>query len=132
MKNIIIIFILFSCLCACQSRPEDIIVGAWQLDEIETNQQIEDKDLENFNKAKKEIKASTKLVFKEDYSYKAIIWGDTVNGFWEIDEKNNLLVISNAMTGDTARTKIKEISNSLIILMEEQEGITSVLRFIKI
>lgn len=125
--SVIIIFILVS----CQQSPDKILVGTWKLDSIETNQIIPPDELNNFNKAKNEIEASTFLIFKDDFSYKASIWGDTANGFWQVDENKMILNISDAKTGDTASTYIKNLSSKKIILEETSDGITSTLIFIK-
>jgi len=133
MKKFKILTIIFlALLFSCKLSPEKKIVGTWKLDEIETNQKINAQELDNFNKAKQEIKTSTMLIFKDDHSYKAIIWGDTVNGFWDIDRKNMQLKISNAQNGDTVKTLITSISSKKIVLTEESDSITSTLIFIKI
>jgi len=116
---------------SCKQSPEKILVGTWKLDSIETNQIIPDDQLADFNKAKEEIKSSTYLVFNDDFSYKASIWGDTANGFWNVDVTNMILKISDAKTGDTATTFIKEISSKKIVLEETSEEITSILTFTK-
>jgi len=130
-KVIILIVIFFLFLAACQQSPEKILVGTWKLDSIETNQIIPQDQLADFNKAKEEIKASTFLIFKDDYSYKASIWGDTASGFWKVDNENMILKISDAKTGDTATTIIKEISSKKVVLQETSDEITSVLTFTK-
>jgi len=128
----VILIILLTFLFSCKFSAEKKIVGTWKLEEIETNQEIKPNELDNFNKAKQEIKSSTMLIFKDDHSYKAIIWGDTINGFWDIDKDKMQLKISNALNGDTTETLIKEISSKKIILTEQNEGVTSTLIFIKI
>jgi hypothetical protein len=132
MKKTIIVFtLILIVLISCQNNPEKILIGTWKLDSIETNQVIPPDELTNFNKAKQEIKASTFLTFYNDFSYKASIWGDTANGFWLVDNENMILKISDAKTGDTASTFIKDISSKKIMLQETSEGITSILTFVK-
>lgn len=129
-KKITLIILIAIFFFSCNEKPEKILIGTWKLDSIYTNQLIPESESESYKKAIKEIKISTFLTFDTGSVYVASIWGDTTNGFWQVDE-NLILSITDANTGDTAETLIKNLTSKKIELEETSEGITSTLIFIK-
>ena len=130
MKNslkilILIIFIISSC-----TNPEDEIIGKWKLSLVRTNQKISNP--KNYSKAIEQVKNKTFITFKKNKTFKAIIWGDTLSGIWNLEQNGKILSIFDEISNKKINTSIKKINNNEIVLVEKQDSIVMELTFTKL
>ena len=129
MKNSLIIFILLFFIISSCTNPEDEIIGEWKLNLVRTNQKISNK--KNYSKAIEQLKNSTSITFKKDKTFKAVIWGDTLSGIWNMEQNGKILSIFDKISNKKTNTSIKKINNKEIVLVEKQDSIVMELTFVK-
>ena len=132
MKQIVVLVLItsLSLLYACKQSPEEMIVGDWQLSDVETNQHIPDADMEVYKQAIENMKASTRMTLKSDKTYESTINGVTTKGQWELNVEENLVRFIDE-TGSKVDLHLKELSENKLTFEEEEDGTISKLTFVK-
>ena len=125
------LFILaaFFCICSCSSKPEDLIVGNWQMTDLTTNSpEADNPDVKEFYADM--VKASHSE-FRNDLTCEITVNSITTKGRWTIlGDGKQLHVIDES--GSKSIMTIESITADCLVLTSKADDIETKTTFTKV
>ena len=113
---------------SCGGLNEEDVVGHWQLQKVNTNQQVTNH--EDYSKAMNQLIRTTSIYFNENNTFTGTIWGDTTFGFWTI--KGDSLRVEDESNKVVFMAFIQDISYNNLVLKEQTDSIIEILTFTRV
>ncbi|MBR4214387.1 MAG: lipocalin family protein [Bacteroidales bacterium] len=116
-KLITSLFILavLLCVCSCSSKPEDLIIGKWQMTELTTNSpESSNPDVKEFFA---EMAKSSQSEFKSDLTCVNTVNNITTKGRWTILADGKQLHVIDEDSGSKAIMDIESITDDQLVLI---------------
>ncbi len=125
MRKLIVFFIVFTLISACEQEAE--IAGVWLLDDVRTNQKIDNPDA--YRQALTQLKLTTKIIFYPNRTFKGTIWGDTTYGTWQ--RIGNSLTISDRSFQKRFTVEIIKLTQDKLVLKQTDDSLITILEFVR-
>ena len=120
--KILLLFVLFF-VASCGDNPkEEIIIGFWKLENVKTNQNIN--DIEQYKTAMDQLIRTTSIQFNEDNSFGGTIWGDTSFGYWNI--KKDSLIINDLSNKNEFSVHICDLNQHKLVIQETVDSVVEI------
>lgn len=128
----LILAVLITIFSACSPDPNQLILGEWKVDNIESNQVIEPDQKEMFDKMMEEMKQNTTFVFKNDGVVESIFGDQVTKGKWSITEKDGKLILTNEeVGGQTTTSELLELTDKKMVFKEEENEVFTTITLVK-
>ncbi|MBP5368217.1 MAG: lipocalin family protein [Bacteroidales bacterium] len=128
LTSVIILIALF-CVCSCASKPEDLIVGKWQMTELTTNSpEAENPDVKEFYV---EMAKNSESIFNSDLTCVNTVNSITTKGRWTILADGKQLHIIDE-SGSKSIMTIESITSDCLILTTQADDIVTKTVFTKV
>ncbi|MBO4244503.1 MAG: lipocalin family protein [Bacteroidales bacterium] len=109
------------CVCSCQSKPEDLIIGKWQMTELTTNSpEAENPDVKEFYA---EMAKSSESIFNADLTCINTVNSITTKGRWTILADGKQLHIIDDDSGSKSIMTIESITSDCLVLTTKTDDI---------
>ena len=128
LTSVIILIALF-CVCSCAYKPEDLIVGKWQMTELTTNSpEAENPDVKEFYV---EMAINSESIFNSDLTCVNTVNSITTKGRWTILADGKQLHIIDE-SGSKSIMTIESITSDCLILTTQADDIVTKTVFTKV
>jgi len=127
MKNFVLFIAILFFAISCSNSNEEKIIGFWELQKVNTNQQITNEN--EYKTAMVQLIKTTSIQFNKDYSFGASIWSDTSFGSWQII--GDTLFINDESNKVTFGVRITQLTPKKLVLQEERDSVVEILTFVK-
>ncbi|MBR6177406.1 MAG: lipocalin family protein [Bacteroidales bacterium] len=128
LTSVIFLITLF-CVCSCASKPEDLIVGKWQMTELTTNSpDAENPDVKDFYV---EMAKNSESIFNSDLTCVNTVNSITTKGRWTILADGKQLHIIDE-SGSKSIMTIESITSDRLVLTSQADDIVTKTVFTKV
>ncbi|MCQ2973555.1 MAG: lipocalin family protein [Bacteroidales bacterium] len=132
LKNIFFILAFVALfIIGCNSNPEEVIVGQWQLSDITLDPQPKDISNEDYKAYIDELISNTSIEFKNDFSYVQFSNGNQTKGTWTILAEGAQIQQTDETSGSKVIMNIDNLSTSDLVLASKDGDIVTKMIFIK-
>ena len=115
---LLISLFFLSILLSCTKSPSDLIIGKWKIADIKTSEEIPEDQKEMYKQIMDDMKASTKMEFKEDGTYEQSIAEEINSGKWNISEDGKTLTLIDEK-GKSEPATVLELAENILIVVNE-------------
>ena len=127
--NVLVAIASVVCFSSCSQTPQEMLVGTWKIDQIETDQEIPDDQKEFYDKMMEDLKNNSSFTFNADGTMLTKVEDQENKGEWKISEDGTTLTVKES--GRETSSTIKELTSEKLTFTDEENGVKTSLTLVK-